>query len=275
MVWFLESLTASIIPNAPLRIKPKLAPAWGADVVSSNIVGYNKIQLVEGYNLVGAQFVAVGGEERDLSTSFVLDESFAGYTGGYKAMNKLQVCDPVHNSYPTSGGAGDSGTKVAEDPDLDYTWVDADCEAVDGESVPPTEGVWIIAEKAGVALVSGEVVTENKTLELVEGYNTVCNPYPMEVPVSTFGRLDDSFAGYTSGYKAVTKLQVWDGVHNSYTTYGWAGDSGTKVDDDPDLDYTWVDADCEETDATIPVGAAVWIIAEKAGTITFTSPIKE
>ena len=134
----------------------ELAPAQAADVVSSNIVGYNKIQLREGYNAVGPQFVQVGGEDKDLSTSFILD---------------------------------------------------------------------------------------------------------------------DSFAGYDDNYKFKTTMRVWNGV--GYDYYGWAGDSGTEVDDDPDLDYTWTDLDAEATNETIPIGGVVWIIAEKAGSITFTSPIKE
>ena len=131
-------------------------PAQAAEVVSSNIVGYNKITLNQGYNLVGAKYVEVGGGDRGISKSFVLDESFAGY--------------------------------------------------------------------------------------------------------------DDS-------YKFKTRLQMWNGI--GYDTYGWAGNSGTEVDDDPDLDYTWTDLDAEATNKKVGIGAAVWIIAEKAGTITFTSPITE
>ena len=248
----------------------RFAPAQAADVVSSNIVGYNKITLTEGYNLVGGQFVEIGGANRDLSTSFILDDSFAGYDAKYKFKTRLQVWNG--GGYDTYGWAGDSGTEVDDDPSLDYTWTDLGAEAVEDE-VPPTEGVWIIAEKAGVATVSGEVVTTNVTINLVSGYNLVCNPYPMEMPITSFGRLDDSFAGYDSKYKFKTRLQVWNG--GGYDTYGWAGDSGTEVDDDPSLDYTWTDLGAEATNAKIPTGAAVWIIAEKSGTITFTSPVKE
>ena len=144
---------------------------------------------------------------------------------------------------------------------------------MEGETLPATGGVWIIAEKAGTATVSGEVITTNVTINLVAGYNMVCNPYPMEMPVTTFGRLDNGFAGYDDNYKFKTTMRVWNGV--GYDYYGWAGDSGTEVDDDPDLDYTWTDLDAEATNETIPIGGAVWIIAEKAGSITFTSPIKE
>ena len=121
-------------------------PAQAAEVVSSNIVGYNKITLTEGYNLVGAQFVQVGGDNRDLSTSFVLDETFAGYDSKYKFKTRLQVWNGI--GYDTYGWAGDSGTEVDDDPSLDYTWTDLGAEAVD-DKIPIGAAVWIIAEKAG------------------------------------------------------------------------------------------------------------------------------
>ena len=39
-----------------------IAPAWGAEVVSSNIVGYEKLTLTPGFNMIGNQFLAVGGD---------------------------------------------------------------------------------------------------------------------------------------------------------------------------------------------------------------------
>ena len=38
-------------------------PAWAAEVVSSNIVGYQKITLQPGYNAISAQFVPVGASD--------------------------------------------------------------------------------------------------------------------------------------------------------------------------------------------------------------------
>ena len=35
-----------------LAILAAIGPAWGADVVSSNIVGYNKVTLTKGYNML-------------------------------------------------------------------------------------------------------------------------------------------------------------------------------------------------------------------------------
>ena len=235
-------------------------------------MGYEKVNLNPGYNMVGVQFVDVGGSVKDLATAITLDSGFKGYDDGYDFFSRMQVWNG--NGYDYYGWAGTSGTDVDEDPSLDYTWTDMAAEAIeDDPGIPAFGGVWINAEKSGTALVSGEVLTSDVTVNLVEGFNMVCNPFPCAVPVSTFGILDSSYKGYDDGYDFFTRMQVWNG--NGYTFYGWAGTSGTDVDEDPSLDNTWTDMAAEKTDAVIPAGAAVWIRAEKAGTIKFTSPIGE
>ena len=65
-------------------------------------------------------------------------------------------------------------------------------------------------------------------------------------------------------------MKIWDGAN--YATYGWSGSSGTDVLDDPSLDNKWLNKDLEEVDKDVDFGIGVWIIAEKAGNITFTNP---
>ena len=144
-----------------------------------------------------------------------------------------------------------------------------EAEAVDGEEFVSGDGVWIKAEKAGTVLVKGEV-SSNNVVQLAAGYNIVANPFPIDVPISSFGVLDSSFAGYDDDYKFKTTMRVWNG--NGYDYYGWAGTSGTEIDEDPSLDNTWTDLEAEAVNGTIPAGVAVWINAEKPGTITFTAP---
>lgn len=249
-----------------------VVPARAAEVVSSNIVGYDKITLAAGYNMVGLQFVQVGGTDLDLSTAIIMDASYDGYNSNYDFANTMRVW--TGKGYTTYGWAGTSGTDVDDDPDLDNTWTDLDAEAVIGKTLDAADGVWIYATAPGQVTVSGEVPT-NRTIvvNLSAGYNMVCNPFPAATPVTSFGRLDNSFVGYNSNYDFATTMKVWTG--KGYTSYGWAGSSGTDVDDDPDLDYTWTDLDAEATSAIIPIGTAVWINAAQAGTITFTNPTAE
>ena len=56
-----------------------IAPAWAADVVSSNIVGYQKITLHAGYNMIGGQFTKVGGGDLNVADNdFLPDDSVEG-----------------------------------------------------------------------------------------------------------------------------------------------------------------------------------------------------
>lgn len=251
-----------------LAILAAIGPAWGAEVVSSNIVGYNKITLHEGYNLLGIQFSQIGGDSLDLSDAVKLDDSFAGYNNDYDFMSTLRVWNG--SEYITYGWAGTSGTDVDDDPSLDNTWTDLEAYAVEGKVLDVAQGIWIRAEKNGTALIAGEVSTEEFELTLDPGFNLVANPYPMTVRVTNFGLLDNSFAGYDNDYNFKSTLRKWNG--SEYVTFGWAGTSGTDVDDDPSLDNTWTDLEAYETDATIAPGEGVWIKAEKSGKITFTFP---
>ena len=242
--------------------------ASAAEVASANVVGYTKIQLNEGYNMVGVQFSDIGGAEKSLTNVFKLDETFAGYNDDYKFFTKMRIWNG--NGYDLYGWAGTAGTDVDDDASLDNTWTDIEAEPVEGEFMPVASGAWIIAEKEGVLTSCGEVVLKDITINLEEGYNIVCNPFPCEVSITNFGVLDETFAGYDDDYKFSTKMRIWNG--NGYDLYGWAGTSGTDVDDDPSLDNTWTDIEAEPVEGTIKAGEAVWIIAEKAGSITFKVP---
>ena len=91
--------------------------------------------------------------------------------------------------------------------------------------------------------------------------------------LATVGALDSTMAGFDGDGNYDTELRVWNG--RGYEYYGWSGTSGTDVLEDSTLDNKWLNGDLEEEDTEIPVGHAVWIKTEAAGTITFTSPIAE
>ena len=243
------------------------APAQAAEVVSSNIVGYEKINLKTGFNMIGVQFVQVGGNNLDLGTVGTLNAEMPGYDEDGNYDTEMQVWNG--NGYDYYGWAGDSGSKVDNDPDLDNKWLDMDNEEID-EIAAKGSGFWILAKQAGTLTISGEVPSSAVTIQLTTGFNMVANPFPGGVAVSDFGVLDSSFPGYDEDGDYDTEMQVWNG--NGYDYYGWAGDSGSKVDNDPDLDNKWLDMDNELVDDVIPYGNAVWILTKRAGSITFTPP---
>ena len=245
-------------------------PVIATEVTSSNVVGYTKVSLDAGYNMIGVQFQNIGTQTAAITTLGKLDSSFAGYDDAYDFPTQMRVWNGV--GYDYYGWAGTSGTEVDNDSTLDNTWTDLEAYAVT-DTLKPGDGVWIVAEKAGTITLSGEVPSMTSgpiTYNLSAGYNIVANPYPYAVPVTSFGTLDSSFAGYDDAYDFPTQMRVWNGV--GYDYYGWAGTSGTEVDNDSTLDNTWTDLEAYAVDAQIGVGEAVWILAEKAGTITFQAP---
>ncbi len=244
-------------------------PTFAGTVESSNTVGYVKVNLSAGYNMIGVPFKEVSDQDasKTITNIGILDAQFAGYNSAYKFSTQMEVW--TGTGYDFYGWAGTSGTDVDGDASLDYTWTDMDAEAVDGV-IPVGEGFWIKAEKAGTITLLGEVVSQDVTVDIAAGYNIVANPYPVDVRVTNFGKMDNTFEGYNSAYKFTTTMEVWTGT--GYDFYGWAGTSGTDVDGDASLDYTWTDMDAEETDAVIPAGTSVWIKAPHSGTITFTAP---
>jgi hypothetical protein len=243
--------------------------ASAAEVTSGNVVGYTKIQLNEGYNMIGVQFADIGGAEKSLTNVLKLDDTFAGYDDDYNFYNMMRIW--TGSGYEFYGWAGTSGTDVDGDSSLDNTWTDMDAYAVEDVFMPTSSGVWIVTEKAGTLTASGEVILKDVTININEGYNLICNPFPCEIAITDFGVLDDTFAGYDDDYNFYNMMRIWTG--SGYEFYGWAGTSGTDVDGDSSLDNTWTDMDAYAVEGKIKAGEAVWIIAEKAGTMTFKAPV--
>lgn len=246
--------------------------AGAEEVVSSNTVGYQKVALTAGWNMVGVQFNKVGGEPLDLATFSKLDDDMPGFDDDEIFDTELRLWDGVRYAY--YGWSGKGGTDVYDDPSYDNLWLDSNKMEADDNVLKSFEGAWVLAGTAGVMTVAGEVPTNDTvTVNLVPGWNIVANPFPGAVKICDFGQMDDGYAGFDDDEIFANQMRVWDGAR--YTYYGWSGNGGTDVYDDPSYDDLWLDSNTmEATEATVAFGHAVWINAEKTGTITFKNPTK-
>ena len=123
------SVTPQMISKRLSEVKPKDAirapprPAWGADVISSNVVGYNKVDLNRGYNMLAVQFNEVGGGAQNIQDIFTgnlpdmsVDEE------GYPVWNaKLQTWNGV--GYDNFYWTGSVGGELFEDSSYNNVWV--------------------------------------------------------------------------------------------------------------------------------------------------------
>ena len=243
--------------------------ASAAEVTSDNVVGYQKINLEQGWNMIGMQFNAVGGGELPLSTAAILSEDMAGFDEDGNYINELHVWE--NGNYTKYGWSGISGTEYLEDESYDNQWLDDQLEIVDGASFPKAQGVWIRTSSTGSVTIAGEVPTDSSvTIPLTEGWNMVANPFPGDAKVSTFGMLSEDMAGFDEDGNYINELHVWE--NGNYTKYGWSGISGTEYLEDESYDYKWLDDQLEivEDNIVIPFGHGVWIKTSSSGSITFT-----
>ena len=111
--------------SLPQRARwPRIFPAWAAEVVSSNIVGYQKINLNSGYNMLGVQFNEVGGSSKTLADVF---------TGNLPDMEYDETADALvwnakilqwnGGGYNTYYWVGNKGEEIFEDSSYDNVWV--------------------------------------------------------------------------------------------------------------------------------------------------------
>ena len=243
------------------------APAWAADVVSSNVVGYQKLTLQAGYNLIANGFRVVGTENApDLQNMFSDAGGNATGTMYQETSDNLQTWSGTgYDTYWFYDGGDD-------DPTYDKKWYSAaDDSTPTLEDVGVSEGAWYIARNAATLTIAGQVGTNAVMITISNGYNLMANPFPAPLALND-PSIDWSAMGVvgTMYQETSDNLQTWSGT--GYNTY-WFYDGG---DDDPTYDKKWYSAadDSTPTQDPIPAGAGAWFIHQGSGaTLVLPSPL--
>ena len=241
------------------------APARAADVVSSNIVGYQKMQLTSQFTLVAAQFNNIGAETKDVQDFIGADNDLPGLDAdnGYAVQTELRYWNGT--GYDTYGWDPDGDPNI---PNSDHKWVDEDL-AVASFDMDVGTAVWIKVPTGttGNIVLSGEVPEgDSKEIQLRAGFNLIANPFPTAIDIqkiqagATIPGLDAE-----NGYAVQTELRYWDGT--GYETYGWDSEGDPNV---PNSDHKWVDEDLVVATRTIELGKGFWIKTPVAGTVTIS-----
>ena len=133
-----------------LAILAAIGPAWGAEVVSSNIIGYNKLSLTEstqattGYTMIGVPFCEVGGDALTFGTLFT-DEITKDLVGGYGQEDSDTVQIWGGGKYTTYYFSAADWSEEMGDGEVDEyknnKWLDEDGEPV-SEAIDLCKGFW-------------------------------------------------------------------------------------------------------------------------------------
>ena len=229
-------------------------------------MGYNKVNLNKGYNMLGIQFTEVGGIAKSIGNVF---------TGNLPDMSADDEGYPVWNAkflawngggYDTYYWTGSVGGALFEDDAYNNVWVIGDTGegGIANAEMAIGDGIflWTSSENAAVTQ-SGEVATNaTKSVSLSAGYNLVCNPFPESVPINSisFSGLPD-MAADDEGYPVWNaKFLAWNG--GGYDTYYWTGSIGGSLFEDDSFNNVWVVGDTGEggvATASVGVGDAFFI----------------
>ena len=260
-----------------------------AEVVSSNIVGYHKITLAQGLNMLSSQFVVVGTDSDALALTDVTDMTGQpSFDENGHAQTTIRFWTGRGYDYynwagDLTGENPDMAEEIAEelevDPEtLNNQWLDSDYQVAE-EPLDNGSGFWFYAKNAGTVTVAGQVRDDDTvTLDLVAGLNIVSSPWPMDFPLTGITVPDQP--SFDENGHAQTTIRIWTG--RGYDYYSWAGNlTGENPDmaeeiaeeleiDPATLNNHWLDSDYGIADETVQIGTSFWVYASKAGTVTFT-----
>ena len=233
--------------------EPIIAPAWGAEVVSSNIVGYEKVSLTDAtYKMSGIQFVNVGGANASLNDLFV---------GNIAYGTEIMFLDPsgayITYKYLEEAYDEDNDTFVEG-------WGDGD-EYLVSNPLANGSGFWFCPHADGDVTQAGQVSAEGTvTISIPAGaYTMVCNPFPTG--------FNPNSATWGDNLAYGTMIMTLD-ASGAYVTYKYLEEA---YDEDADTFAPgWGDGDeyLIKTDIA-DVGEGFWVYAPSATTLTISSPL--
>ena len=221
-------------------------------------MGYNKVSLQAGYNLLGQNWDLVGGSD-GLVTDVLDATNLSGVdmdTGDFTSQIQIWEGD----GYAIYGWAGDIG-----DAYYNNKWLDE--STLEPVSLPAPKGTafWIKAGTTADVCFSGEVATNaTYSISVGAGYNMLANPFPETISIQQIQ--SDNLSGVDMDTGDFTsQIQIWEG--DGYAIYGWAGDIG-----DAYYNNKWLDESTLEpvTDVNLDIGTGFWIKTGSNADIVFT-----
>ena len=242
--------------------------AWAAEVYSANTVGYTKVTVNSGLNLLGSSFVQVGtGEALDINDAIKV----SGLPGLNETMERFltTVLAWTGTSYDTYGFITEEEAIANEWPEASNKWLLGDFTDIAAVPVPAGDGFWVQTTGTGTITLVGQVPAAATTdVTINPGLNLISCPYAKEiniqdVKVNGLPGLNETMDRF------VTTILLWTGT--SYDTYGYLTEEEAVANEWSEAADKWLLGDMTDiADVTIPAGAGFWIQTTGTGSVTFT-----
>ena len=237
-------------------------------VTSANAVGYSKLTLEPGFNMVRTAFT--DGAQAPVDLQEIFDTSLLLQAGAYADADQILFWDEAavaYQAYYLHDGSGKTGTGK------DGKWVDKATSTVAVKVVLPQEGFFFTRNDVAIEVItSGEVVssaTGTNSVVLLDGVNLIANPFTSEWKLND-GSIDWIAQGAVAAgaYADADQLQFWNVAtlqYQAYYLHDGSGKTGTGKDG------KWVDKETSSVDVNLGVGLTESLFYSKqagAGSIT-------
>ena len=225
--------------------------------MSSNIVGYKKVTLTPGYNMLAPMFTYVGGNDKAIVDLFEEKDGFVGSD---------TASDADYFSIWYGGGYAYTYfySTDAADETADAKWTDdQDTFTETTDALPPNTGFWFY-NRAGnkTVTLAGEVPTNDVIVAVSAGYTMLANPFSAPLPVKSIVAVSGSFVGSDTASDA-DYISVWrNGGYDA--TYFFSTDAEDAWASDQDS-FT-------ETEESIAPGEGFWFYSRNNSSITIKLP---
>ncbi len=220
----------------------RVVPARAAEVVSSNVVGYQKVTLAaNNYTMLAPMFNNVGGGEKAIKNIFEEDDFVSGEVSTSADCIYLWEDGEYTRTYFFSSDANDAWSDAQDGFD----------ETTD--SLQTGLGFWFYSRSDSdkTVTLAGEVPTTNIVVNIAaDNYTMIANPFAAPLPIKSIVPATGEF---TSGEVSTSADCIYLWEDGGYTkTYFFSSDAGDA----------WSDAQdgFDETDATINPGLGFWFL---------------
>ena len=218
-------------------------------------MGYEKITLTPGFNMIGNQFLGVGtGGFQNINQMFKDSSKLVAGEGSDEA-----------DSILVWGGSGYDNVYYYDS--WDYNWYNTDdIDNATTDVIGAGSGFWFkhFGDDTIETTFAGEVPTNaTYSVQIRNGFNMIANPYPAAIcPNGEFFEVDGAVAG--EGSDEADTILVWDGTGYSKVYYYDSWDNNWYDTDDID--------NAVQEDILKPLMGFWYKHIGEGGTLTFKRP---
>lgn len=192
------------------------APAMAADVVSSNVVGYQKLTLKPGYNMIPNNFVTIGEDEEMFGINEMFDgDENATATRSTDTADRIDLWDASTQMYV-------SYFRMTNRQGTSKWWgrFDSTGTPTDDSFAQFGDGAFYLnqADSDLELTISGQVKSTSTDITFAPGYSILCNPYPMDIAMND-GVIDWSNAVASRTTDTADRIDLWDASTQMYVSY--------------------------------------------------------